>query len=98
MKAFLVAALLAAAASLAGCEIDEAAAWGTVMSVQDAAQEEDSADRIRYDDHPLVPEVGWKIVVQPDDGTPVTVIRHGRRYEPGERVRLFMDDEGTLLL
>jgi hypothetical protein len=100
VRAILIAAILAAAASLAACQIEEAAAWGTVVSVQDAEGGEHLEDLARYDDdHPLVPEVGWEIVVQLDDGAAVTVMHNGtRRYEPGERVRLFVDDDGALLL
>jgi hypothetical protein len=96
--------ILAAAASLAGCGLEEAAgddslAWGTVLSVQDAEQAETPEALAKHDDHPLVPEVGWEIVVQPDDGAAVTLMHNGtRRYEPGERVRLLVDDDGALLL
>lgn len=99
MRAILIAAILAAAASLAACQIEDAAAWGTVVSVQDAERGEHFEDLAKYDDHPLVPEVGWEIVVQLDDGAAVTVMHNGtRRYEPGERVRLLVDDDGALLL
>lgn len=99
MRAILIAAILAAAASLAACQIEDAAAWGTVVSVQDAERDKDLEDLAKYYDHPLVPEVGWEIVVQLDDGAAVTVMHYGtRRYEPGERVRLLVDDDGALLL
>jgi hypothetical protein len=99
VRALLAAAILAAAASLAACQIEEVAAWGTVLSVQDAQGGEHFEDLSKYDDHPLVPEVGWEIVVQLDDGAAVTVTHNGtRRYEPGERVRLLVDADEALLL
>jgi hypothetical protein len=104
MKRFMVALCLAAAASLAACGLEDAVgddspAWGTVLSVQDAQGGEHLEELAKYDDHPLVPEVGWEIVVQLDDGAEVTVMHNGtRRYEPGERVPLFVDDDGALLL
>ena len=56
MRALLVAALLA----LAGCQLQEPALPGTVVSVvaiEDSEPErEDSA---KYYEHPLVPEVAW---------------------------------------
>lgn len=98
MRALLIAAILAAAA-LAGCEIEDAAPRGTIVSVQDAEQQDNRENPAKYDDHPLIPEVGWEIVVQMDNGAAVTVTHNGtRRYEPGERVRLFVDDAGELLL
>jgi hypothetical protein len=96
--------ILAATASLAACGLEEAVgddspAWGTVVSVGDAQGAENPEELAKHDDHPLVPEVGWEIVVQLDDGTAATVMHNGtRRYEPGERVRLFVDDDGALLL
>lgn len=105
MKRLILALSLAAAASLAGCGLEDAVgddslAWGTVVSVQDAEGGEHlEEDLAKYDDHPLVPEVGWEIVLQLDDGAEVTVMHNGtRRYEPGERVPLFVDDYGELLL
>ncbi|MGH8569890.1 MAG: hypothetical protein ACREXU_18265 [Gammaproteobacteria bacterium] len=105
MRSLLLAVILAAAASLAACGLGEAVgddtplARGTVLSVHDADRSEEPEEPARYDDHPLVPEVGWEIVVQLDDGAAVTVMHKGeRRYEPGERVRLFIDEDGALLL
>jgi outer membrane lipoprotein SlyB len=96
--------MLAAAASLAACGLegavgDDTFAWGTVLTIQDADRGEESEEAAKHDDHPLVPEVGWEIVVQLDDGAAVTLMHNGtRRYEPGERVRLLIDDDGALLL
>jgi predicted small secreted protein len=104
MKRLILALSLAAAASLAACGLegavgDDSPTGGTVLSVQDADGGERLEDLAKYDDHPLVPEVGWEIVVQLDDGPEVTVMHNGtRRYEPGERVPLFVDEEGALLL
>lgn len=96
VRAILIAALLV----LSGCQLEEPLAWGTVISVQDAERGEYSQEPAKHDDdHPLVPEVGWEIVVELDDGGAVTLTRNGgRRYEPGERVRLLVDDDGALLL
>lgn len=104
MRSLLLAVILAAAASLAACGLgkavgDDTFAWGTIVSIQDAPHDENLEALAKYDDHPLVPEVGWEIVVQLDDGGAVTLMHNGtRRYEPGERVRLFIDDDGALLL
>ena len=104
MRAILIALLVAAAASLSACRTEhaigeDALAWGTVLSVQDAPRDENREEVAKYDDHPLVPEVGWKIVVQPDDGDAVVVMHNGsRRYAPGERVRLLFEEDGALLL
>jgi hypothetical protein len=78
---------------------DDPIGWGTVLSVQDAPRDENREELTKYDDHPLVPEAGWKIVVQPDGGDAVVVMHNGaRRYAPGERVRLLIDEAGALLL
>lgn len=79
---------------------EDAIGWGTVLSVQDAPRDENREELSKYDDdHPLVPEAGWKIVVQPDDGDAFVVMHNGaRRYAPGERVRLLFEDDGALLL
>jgi hypothetical protein len=104
VRSLLLAVILAAAASLAACGLkervgDDTFAWGTVLSIQDADRGEESEQLAQHDDHPLVPEVGWEIVVQLDDGGAVTLMHNGtRRYAPGERVRLFIDDDGALLL
>jgi hypothetical protein len=98
VRAFFIALLVAAAAALSACQIEDAA-WGTVVSVHDVDRGEDLEDLAKYDDHPLVPEVGWEIVVVLDDGDAVTLTHNGaRRYAPGERVRLLLDDDGALLL
>lgn len=50
-------------------------------------------------EHPLVPEVAWKVTVRLEDGAEVTFLRDDRhRYEPGERVRLINSEDGPLLL
>ena len=104
MRATLIALIVAAAASLAGCGLDEAVgddsfAWGTVLSIQDADHAQEPEELAKHDDHPLVPDAGWEIVVQMDDGAAVTVTHNGtRRYAPGERVRLLVDEAGELLL
>jgi outer membrane lipoprotein SlyB len=47
----------------------------------------------------MVPEVAWKVEVRLDDGSEVTLGHKGdKRYAPGERVRLLIDEEGALLL
>jgi outer membrane lipoprotein SlyB len=94
----LLAAAGFAAALLTGCELDEPTLGGTVISVVEAERGEGFDDPKRYDD-PLVPEAGWRIGVRLDDGADVTVTHNGtRRYAPGERVRLLLDDHGELLL
>lgn len=95
MRALLVAALLA----LGGCQLDEPIAWGTVVAVHEKEVLENLEDFGRHYEHPLVPEVAWKVEVRLDDGAAVSVVHSGsRRYTPGERVRLLKADEAVLLL
>jgi len=95
MRALLLAAILA----LAGCELDEPTLGGTIVSVMEASLGEEVEESPKYYEHPLVPEVAWRVEVQLDDGNAVTVTHEGaRRYEPGERVRLLKDEDGELLL
>jgi outer membrane lipoprotein SlyB len=85
----LAAALLGAAALLSACGTREPIAEGTVVSVQEVVHHE----------APMVPEVAWKVDVRLDDGSEVTLGHKGdKRYAPGERVRLLIDEEGALLL
>ena len=97
MKRLLSA--LALALALAGCQVEPATLPGTVLSVQEEKQAL-SEDLLRFDDDSLrLPEVAWQVEVQLDDGTSVTAIHSGgRRYAPGERVRLLIDADGALLL
>lgn len=96
MRTLLVAAILA----LAGCQLNDTTVAGTVVSVAEAApQVEREEESPLYYEPPLVPEVAWKVEVQLDNGSAVTVTTHGpRRYEPGERVRMLKDTDGELLL
>ena len=72
---------------------------GTVMNVMEIDLGIEPQNPARHYEDPLVPEVAWKVQVQLDDGSAVTVKHHGeRRYEPGERVRLLVDRYGALLL
>lgn len=96
MKALLAAVVLALA--LAGCQFDQPTIGGTVVAVVEADSGEDAVESPMYYDPPIVPEVAWKVEVRLDDGSEVTVTTHGRRYEPGERVRLLKDEHGELLL
>jgi hypothetical protein len=85
VRALLIAALLA----MGGCELDEPIAWGTVVSVQEKAVIENVDDSGKYYEHPLVPEVAWKVEVRLDDGA--TIVQNtSRRYAPGERVPLLI--------
>lgn len=98
MRAILLAAMLA----IAGCQLDEPTLRGTIVSVMEAERGEnlDYLEQSAKDyDDPLVPEVPWQVEVRLDDGSAVTVIQNSsRRYEPGERVRLLIDENGALLL
>ena len=99
MRTLLLAAGLAAAALLGACQLEDPITWGTIVSAEEQPYVEDDGNAFRYYEHPLAPDAGWEIVVQLDDGAPVTVLHNGtRRYEPGERVRLLVDDNGALLL
>jgi len=91
--------ILASALVLAGCQVQEPAVPGTVLSVQEAKQALPE-DLLKFDDDSLrMPEVAWKGAVQLDDGSQVVVVHTGsRRYAPGERVRVLVDADGALLL
>jgi len=95
VRAFVLAVLVA----LAGCQIQERTVPGTVVSVLDLPAREQAEDSGKHYEDPLVPEVAWKVRVRLDDGTEVTTMHAGsRRYEPGERVRLLLNEDGALLL
>jgi hypothetical protein len=95
VRIFILGVLLA----LAGCQIQERTVPGTVVSVLDLPAREQPEDSGKHYEDPLVPEVAWKIQVRLDDGTEVTTTHAGsRRYEPGERVRLLLNEDGALLL
>ena len=93
---FLFAALIA----LAGCQVPEPTSPGTVVSVQEARPAPLADEQLKFDDdHISMPEVAWKVQVQLDDGSQVTTLHTGgRRYAPGERVRVLIDADGALLL
>ena len=96
MRALLAAVLLA----LAGCQLQEPTLPGTVVSVAAIeGSEPELEDSAKYYEHPLVPETAWRVEVRLEDGTAVPVTHEGpRRYEPGARVRVLLDEEGALLL
>lgn len=95
VRALLLAALLA----LAGCQFQEPTVAGTVVSVMEIDLGREPRDPAKHYEDPLVPEVAWQIEVELADGNAVTVTHEGeRRYEPGERVRLLLDERGALLL
>ncbi len=91
--------ILASALALAGCQVQEPMATGTVLRVQEAKQALPE-ELLKFDDDNIrVPEVAWQVEVQLDDGSQVTTLQSGsRRYAPGERVRLLVDADGALLL
>ena len=86
MRTLLISALLI----LGGCALDEPiVAWGTVVSVQEKEVVENAEDSGKHYEHPLVPEVAWKVEVRLDDGA--TVIQAtSRRHAPGERVAILI--------
>jgi hypothetical protein len=96
MRSIALAALLA----LAGCQLQEPTLPGTVVSVVAIeTAEPESEDSAKHYEHPLVPEVAWQVEVRLKDGSAVTITHEGpRRYEPGERVRVLLDQERALLL
>ena len=96
MRTLLAAAIIA----LAGCQFDEPTLGGTIVSVVEAERGESPREEShKYYEDPLVPEVAWKVEVRLDQGGDVTVIHGGpRRYQPGARVRLLVDEDGALLL
>lgn len=95
LRAILLAALLA----LGGCVHKEPTVAGTVLSVLEIDLGGEPDNPAKYYEDPLVPEVAWQVEVRLKDGSSVTVTHEGpRRYEPGERVRVLLDEEGALLL
>jgi hypothetical protein len=92
--------LFAAALLLAGCQVPERTAPGTVVAVEEARPHHVPEELLKFDDDNLrMPEVAWKVEVQLDDGSHVTAMASGsRRYTPGDRVRLLIDAERALLL
>jgi hypothetical protein len=91
--------LLAAILALGGCQLDETTLGGTIVNVIEAEAFEERDESGKHYEGPLVPEVAWKLEVQLDDGSAVTVTHEGpRRFEAGERVRLLVDEDGALLL
>jgi hypothetical protein len=95
MRALALAALLA----LAACQLQEPTLRGTVLSVEELERVEKVELDWRHYEHPLLPEVAWRVEVRLDDGSAVTLTHAGtRRYEPGERVRLLVGEQGELLL
>lgn len=95
MRALAVALAL----FIAGCQVQDPAAGGTVLSVQEEKQYLPE-DLVKFDDDNLrFPEVAWQVEVELDDGSRVTTSHTGeRRYLPGERVRVILDEQGALLL
>ena len=91
--------VVAMALLIAGCQVQDPAAGGTVLSVQEEKQYL-TEDLLKFDDDNLrFPEVAWQIEVELDDGSRVTTSHTGeRRYVPGERVRVIVDQQGALLL
>jgi hypothetical protein len=91
--------VLCALLVLGACQVQEPTAPGTVLSVREAKQSLPE-DLVKFDDDNLrLSEVAWQVEVQLDDGSQVTT-QHtgGRRYAPGERVRVLIDADGALLL
>jgi len=94
MRPIIIAVLLA----LAGCHLQESTVRRTVVTVTEVPVEGLEESAKRYED-PFVPEVAWQVQVRLEDGSAVTVTRSGeRRYEPGQRVRVLVDEDGALLL
>ena len=90
---------LVALLALAGCQIEEPLLGGTVVEVMEIDLGVEPKNPVKHYEDPLVPEVAWRVEVQLDDGSAVTVDHNGsRRYEPGERVRLLVGEDGRLLL
>ena len=97
MRTLFAAVLLSLV--LGACGTHEPIAEGTVVSVQEIVQDEERDESARSYEPPLVPEVAWAVEVQLDDGSALTLGHKGdKRYAPGERVRLLLDEEGALLL
>lgn len=95
MRTLVIAALLA----LAACRAEDPTLGGTVVDVTEIDLGLEPRDPAKYYEDPLVPEVAWKVEVELDHGGRVTLTLDGsRRYEPGERVRLLVGEDGRLLL
>jgi hypothetical protein len=90
-----------AALTLSACQPEDVTAWGTVIGVQqvEAATVENADDPVFGYDNLRIPEVGWRVDIQLDDGREVSLTaQRNHRYEPGERVRLLRDAEYGLFL
>ena len=95
MRPIIIAALLA----LAGCQLQESTLRGTVVAVTEIPYAGELEESAKHYENPLVPEVAWQVQVRLEDGSAVTVTRSGeRRYEPGQRVRVLVDEDRALLL
>jgi hypothetical protein len=83
--------------ALGACTSD-AVVGGVVESVREVDLSSLEERATSYE-HPLVPEVAWKVTVRMDNGAEVSFMRGDEhRYEPGERVRLINSEGGPLLL
>ena len=91
--------VLLATLVLAGCQVEPATSAATVLSVQEQKQMLPE-DLLKFDDDNLrFPEVAWQVEVELKDGSRVIATHSGaRRYVPGERVRVIVDEDGALLL
>jgi hypothetical protein len=99
MRRLRIAALALAGFIVAGCDTDDFTIGATVMAVQEVHAGKEPEELTLRDEDIRIPEVGWRIELRLDDGEQVSLDRSGgRRYQPGERVRVLKNDEGDLLL
>ena len=91
--------VVVAALIVAGCQVEPATSAATVLSVQEHKQMLPE-DLLKFDDDNLrFPEVAWQVEVELKDGSRLSATHTGaRRYMPGERVRVIVDEDGALLL
>jgi hypothetical protein len=84
---------------LTACGPEDFTTWATVTAVQEVETAEAPETSTAYDDDLRLPQPGFRLELQLEDGATLSVEqKRNRRYEPGERVRLIRDAEGDLLL
>lgn len=94
-----ILSVLVLALALAACQAEPTTLAGTVLSVEETKQALPE-DLLKFDDDNIrVPEVAWKVEVELKDGSRVTATYTGeRRFAPGDRVRVLVEEDGALLL
>ena len=95
----IVAAGLFIAFSLSACDAEDFTTWATVTAVQEVETAEPQEEPGPREEDLRVPQPHFEVELRLDDGETLSLQHNrGRRYMPGERVRVIRDDSGELLL